>query len=205
MIICDRRAFVFVHVQKTGGSSVNKLLKAHLPAEDRRSVAKRHSPLWVILRKEPQLADYFIFGIVRDPWDRMVSWFNMIDFYRQRYRKQGRSLEENGNPFWMRCAQYEDFDEFILRGTEELARLRRPQIAYLRTPRRKADFVGRTENLRDDVAEAMKRIGLDTPPIGQFKKGPQERESYRAYYNDATRRRVEEVFAKDLAAFGYQF
>lgn len=205
MIVCDRHGFVFVHVQKTGGSSVTKLLMKQLPAEDRRSVAPRHSPLSRILREEPRLADYFIFGFVRDPWDRMVSWFNMIDFYRRRYEERGQPFEKNGNPFWVRCAKYQDFEEFILRGTEELPRLRRPQVGYLRTRQRKADFIGRTENLSEDTARAMAHLGLEAPPVGVFKKGQHERASYRGYYTPASRRRVEEVFAKDLTEFGYRF
>ena len=56
----------------------------------------------------------------------------MIDVWRSRYARRGEPLDGKGNVFWRQAASYGDFEEFILRGTEELPRLRRPQIRYLR-------------------------------------------------------------------------
>ena len=205
MIICDSRRFVFVHVQKTGGSAVTKLLKTELSDEEIRTVDKRHAPLGRILDKEPALADYWIFGFVRDPWDRMVSWWNMIDVWRSRYFRRGESLEGKGNEFWRHAAGYADFEEFVLRGTEELGRLRRPQIRYLQARGRRADFIGRTETLADDVAAAMTHVGLSAEGLDHHNKGKRDPSKYRHYYSDASRKRVEEVFARDIREFGYSF
>jgi hypothetical protein len=205
VIICDSRRFVFVHVQKTGGSTITKMIVSQLPDEEYRSNAKRHSPLAKILAKEPELTDYYVFGFVRDPWDRMVSWWNMIDAWKNRYRKRGISFEEKQNSFFRRCAAYETFDEFVLRGTAEIPRVRRPQVRYLRTRGRRADFIGRAENFAEDARAALDRVGLDSSSLLHHNRGHQDPRTYRDYYTDATRRRVEELFAPDIREFGYRF
>ncbi|HET9422639.1 MAG TPA: sulfotransferase family 2 domain-containing protein [Nocardioides sp.] len=205
MIICDSRRFVFVHVQKTGGSAVTKLLKAELPDEEIRTIDKRHAPLGRILDQEPELSDYWIFGFVRDPWDRMVSWWNMIDVWRSRYARRGESLDGKGNVFWRQAAGYADFEEFILRGTEELPRLRRPQIRYLKARGRRADFIGKTETLAEDVTHAMTRVGLSADALDHHNRGKRDPSKYRHYYSVASRNRIEELFAADIAEFGYRF
>ena len=205
MIICDSRKFLFVHVQKTGGSAVTKLIKAQLPDEEIRTVGKRHLPWNQILDQDPSISDYWTFGYVRDPWDRMVSWWNMIDVWRSRFLDTGRTLDGQGNVFWRQAASYADFEDFILRGTEDLPRLRRPQIRYLRANGRTADFIGRTESLGDDVRTAMEHVGLKGEELTEHNMGKRDRSKYRHYYTDASRKRVEDVFAKDLAEFGYTF
>jgi hypothetical protein len=136
VIICDSRRFVFVHVQKTGGSAVTKLLKPELPDEEIRTVHKRHAPLGRILDKEPDLFDHWIFGFVR--------------------------------------------------GTEELPRLGRPQIRYLQAGGRRADFIGRTETLGEDVATAMAHVGLSADALDHHNRGERDPSKYRHYYSDAS-------------------
>ena len=128
---------LFVHIPKTGGASVEQLLREACP--DARTVGKqRHARLQRILRHEPGLADYFSFGFVRNPWSRMVSWYSMIDTWNHRWGPaSGRPQEgqwgstRDGNPLWRAVAAYADFEEFVLRGTAEHDRLAMPQVDYL--------------------------------------------------------------------------
>jgi hypothetical protein len=203
VIISDSKKLVFVHVQKTGGVTMSRLLKEQLGNEDVRRVANRHAPLEQILAKEPELADYWIFGFVRNPWDRMVSWWAMIENWRNYNARKGRTIEDRGNHFWRVTAGYQDFDEFVLRGTKAFPRLQRPQIDFLVAGDRRADFIGRTENLHDDANHALEHVGLTTEAIGHHNKG--KRSDYRDYYTPETRDRIAEVFAKDVAEFDYEF
>ncbi|MDQ3484153.1 MAG: sulfotransferase family protein [Actinomycetota bacterium] len=203
MIICDSKKLVFVHVQKTGGVTMNTLLKAQLDDDDVRQVAKRHAPLDVILAKEPELTDYWIFGFVRNPWDRMVSWWSMIENWRRWNERKGQDIDQRGNHFWRVSSGYQDFDEFVMRGTEDFKRLRRNQIDFLVAGDRRADFIGRTENLSEDANHALEQVGLTTETIGHHNKG--KRSDYQSYYTPATRDRIAQVFAKDIDEFGYEF
>lgn len=203
MLISDSRRLLFVHVQKTGGMSIDRMLRAHV--DDLRSVGPIHSPLARILRAEPGLHDYWTFGFVRNPWARMVSWWSMIEhWYRVSGPGSGKDMTGRRlNRFWVEAGTYQGFEEFVLRGTEEHRRLRTPQIDYLTAPHRRADFVGRTETYAPDVRAVVARLGL--PPIEIEQHNTSVHGHHREFYDDATRTRVAEVFAQDIDLFGYRF
>ncbi len=209
MIVSHSARVLSVHVQKTGGSTVDRLLDERLPdAEPVRGLPDgRHARLGAALRAHPELTDYWIFGFVRNPWARLWSWHAMIlrrgaaadagnadvAAYIARTRFWGRVLEE-----------YRDFESFVLEGTQELRRLGTPQLQYLRYQDREADFIGRTEQLDVDVRVVLDRLGLAAPAeIPRRNAGPSQ--DYREQYTPAMRRRVAEAFAPDIERFGYEF
>ena len=64
--------FIFVHINKCAGSSVNYSLRraGH--------VKTRHDPLRLIQQKHEidNLDDFFKFSFVRNPWSKMLSFYN---------------------------------------------------------------------------------------------------------------------------------
>jgi hypothetical protein len=206
--VSDQYRLVFVHVQKTGGNTVRALLNNALPdARNPRGEVPKHAHLGGILKAEPGLADYFVFGFVRNPWARMVSWWSMIqDMKANAGQGNPGAVERLRTNRFMRVAatSYETFDDFVLRGTDDLPRLGTAQVRYLSTPRRSADFIGRTENLAADVATVFDRLGLH---LGEIRRANAStpRGPYQDFYNDLTRRKVADVFAEDVDAFGYRF
>jgi hypothetical protein len=206
--VSDQYRLVFVHVQKTGGNTVRSLLNHTLPdARNPRGALPKHAHLGGILKAEPGLADYFVFGFVRNPWARMVSWWSMIqDLKTNAAQGDTGAVERMRTNRFMRvvATTYETFDDFVLRGTEDLPRLGSPQVRYLTTPTRKADFIGRTENLAADVTTVFNQLGL---PVVEIRRAnaSSARGPYQEFYNDVTRRKVADVFADDLVAFGYHF
>ncbi len=203
MLISDHHRMLFVHVQKTGGVSIDRMLRGHI--DDLRSVASRHATLSRILKNEPDLHSYWTFGFVRNPWTRMVSWWSMIEKWNK--FNGPRSGKEHGdkklNPFWVAADSYTDFEEFIMRGPEDFRRLRTPQIDYLTTPHRRADFIGRTESFNADIRAVLARLNL--PLIEPEQHNVSKHGKHQGYYTDATRTRVGEIFAKDIELFGYEF
>jgi Sulfotransferase family len=207
VLVSDAHRFLFVHVQKTGGVSVEHLVRPHLPEVRSLDGLTRHAGLGQILQSEPGLAAYWTVGFVRNPWARLVSWYGMVQRFR-RLAEQGRPKAQrflSGEGFMAKVARdYPDFESFVLRGPDDWPRLRTPQVAYLRTPERTADFVGRTETFDADVRTVMARLGLPAEaPIPRNNAAPPR--DYRADYSPVTRDRVAEVFAEDLSAFGYTF
>jgi hypothetical protein len=209
VLISDERRMLFVHIPKTGGASVEQLLREMCP--DARSVGKqRHARLRRILAQHPELEGYWSFGFVRNPWARMVSWYAMIETWDRRWGpSSGRPQDgqwgstRDGNPLWRAVAAYSDFDEFILRGTAEIDRLAMPQLDYLVNGEQSADFIGRTETLAADMATIQRELGL---PVSEIpRRNTTSHGSYRDYYSPAARDRVGEVYAKDVEAFGYDF
>ncbi|WP_235736946.1 sulfotransferase family 2 domain-containing protein [Nocardioides alcanivorans] len=208
MRVSDSRRVLFVHVPKTGGSTIDRVLDTEVP--DSRKVAgrPRHATLKGILAAEPELADYWVFGFVRNPWARMVSWWSMVNTVFEAYeRGEPRVVRKvNANPkAWLPEGEFaKDFDAFVLEGTAKIRKVGRPQMEMLSAPDRMADFVGRIENFHADVNTVRERLGLEPlveiPRANKSSHGP-----YQDYYNATTRQKVAEVYAADIEAFGYEF
>lgn len=199
---------LFIHIPKTGGASVEQVLRESLP--DARTIGReRHPRLRRALQQAPEAADYWTFGFVRNPWARMWSWWSMIDRWNHRLGPaSGKPQTETdgtraGNRLWHAVAAYRDFEEFVLRGTEEIPRLAMTQRSFLRTADRSADFVGRTERLADDLAVVQRRLGL--PVIEPPRRNSWSKGRWQDAYTPASRARIAQVYAEDVETFGYGF
>ena len=72
MIFHEERNYLFVHIQKTGGTSISAHLTGHF---DARFVSPAHLPLRCLAFEGPKP---FIFAAIRNPWERLVSWYEMM-------------------------------------------------------------------------------------------------------------------------------
>jgi Sulfotransferase family len=211
MLISDQHRFLFVHVQKTGGSTIDNNLSASLGDVRRIKEAHRHAPLDRLLQLEPGLADYWTAGFVRNPWARMLSWWRMVERFRDgAERGVERYLDHlSRNRFVAGIIEkHPDFESFILEATAEHPRLRKPQVEFMNAPGvgkgRSADFVGRQESLEDDLHAIYDHLGLEWVELQSVNIDP-GRPDYRDVYTPATRDRIAELFAADLTAYGYEF
>jgi hypothetical protein len=71
-----------------------------------------------------------------------------------------------------------------------------------RAGRQIVDFIGRYERLTQDFQHICDVLELDT---ALPHKNPSSRRDYRTYYNEKSRRLVEEHFKEDIDFFGYTF
>jgi len=207
VLVSDSSRLLFVHVQKTGGSTIDRHLTALLPDARRVDGARRHDPLADLLDHEPGLAAYWTVGFVRNPFSRLLSWYRMMD----RFRTQ----EANGNEKSARMIARNpliaavlpmapDFEAFVLHALDEFETLRVPQVDYLFTAGRRADLVGRQESLEADLRAVHARLDLpwtDLASVNVDRTRPDHRELYTATMRD----KVSDLYARDLAAFGYEF
>ncbi|NNC24211.1 sulfotransferase family 2 domain-containing protein [Salinisphaera sp. USBA-960] len=209
--------FLFVHIAKTGGTSVRAALARYKWREAARVpmfIASRLSSLnghrlgiklprhaRAIAAQEMLPPDVFArlfkFTFVRNPWDLQVSSYHHV----QRERPDLLS----GIP---------DFSAFIRYKLDpnrppqyHLDTSSRVQCSYLvdLDGHRIVDFVGRYEHLSADFAEACQHIGIEPIVLGQRRRAPDRLGEYRRYYDTATAERVADFFARDIEAFGYQF
>ena len=159
MIVSAEGRFVFIHVQKTGGVSVETALTRTFP--DARSpglAGRRHAGLTEAVETMPEIRDYYSFGFVRNPWARLYSWHAMVVRRRARADAGNRSFARRlrKNAFWAVVVdELLEFEDFVLRGPDLIERLRTPQVEYLTASGRRADFIGRTESLADDLAQVF--------------------------------------------------
>ncbi len=179
--------YVFVHINKTGGSSVERALG--LPFQHRTAVELRE------IVGEARWARRFKFTIVRNPWDRAVSHYH----YRVMTNQTG--LGEHPVPFleWIERV-YVDRD----RRYYDQPRMFMPQVDWIADQDGSilVDLIGRFESLEQDFARICQRIGhkATLPHL----KGS-TRPSYPAAYTERGAEIIGQAFARDIAAFGYTF
>jgi Sulfotransferase family len=207
-MVSDSARVLFVHVQKTGGQTIEHLLRENVP--DARTLSdlpgSKHATYRAALRAHPEFADYWAFGFVRNPWARLWSWWSMIGL-REATAEGGNAWVAQRirrNSFWSGVLEHcSDFESFVMKGPDRFGRLRRPQLAYLRAMGRRVDFIGRTETLQGDVGAVFDRLGIDLPPVAQ--RNASGSGSYREHYSPAMRQRVADLYSLDIRTFGYQF
>lgn len=71
MIFDCSHQILFVHIQKTAGSSISGYLCQHLQS-------KWISPAHLLLSQVDFVQRPFVFAVVRNPWERLVSWYEMM-------------------------------------------------------------------------------------------------------------------------------
>jgi predicted aminopeptidase len=91
-----------------------------------------------------------------------------------------------------------------MEGLERWPRLRTPQVRYVTSKTRRADFVGRQESLEADLRAVFARLDLPWEPLKSVNID-RERPDYREVYTDPMRRKVETLFQRDIHTFDYSF
>ena len=157
--------------------------------------------------------NYFSFAFVRNPWDRLVSWYAMIQHNRSQLPP---ALREQRSPFqsalWNQVVQNGgSFEEFLRHCTPVVfdagcaKSFAFNQIEYLTDSDGKmlVEFVGRFERLEKDVQTVFDRLGIDDATLAR--QNSSDHEHYSSWYSAYTRDLVAERFARDIDAFGYEF
>lgn len=212
MIVSPGRRYIFVHIPKTGGTSLAAALETRAMADDiligdtpkarrrrrrldalpARGRLCKHSGLADIdgVLAPGEIAGMFVFTLVRNPWDRMVSYYAW-------------AREQSFDHPAIRAAKRLGFSGFVADpGVGETLR-RSPARSYVTDAagtERCAAFV-RLEYLETDRGQVWDHLGfrLDVPRLNASGR----KRDYRSYYDAPTRRRVAEVHAENIARFDY--
>ena len=216
MLLSVKYNFLFVHIAKTGGTSVRAALAplrwkdplyipqfiasrlSHLTGHRIASKLPRHARIIAAKEMLPQeLFDkLFKFTFVRNPWDLQVSSWHHL----KRERPQLVEHIANFNDFirWKlapdRPYQYH-VDTSIELQTDYLKDLDGTILV---------DFIGKYENLQEDYEEVCRQIRIKPPPL-PHKRQAKSREGYRNYYDAELAELVADYFQSDVEAFEYSF
>lgn len=179
--------YVFIHINKNGGSSIERALglrPEHLTALEKRERLGAQS--WN--RK-------FRFTFVRNPWDKVVSHYE--------FRVSTNQMEMREHPIefneWVRLA-YLQHDPRYYEGEKMFM----PQIRWITDEHGAVmlDFIGRFERLETDFSTICEKLNRKTSLPHLKKSG---RGDYREYYNSDSIEIVRTCFREDIDFFRYSF
>jgi chondroitin 4-sulfotransferase 11 len=202
-MICHKHRWIFVHIQKTGGDSIRAALGVELNDPHKR----RTAPELRAIYGDAIWQSSYKFAFVRNPWDRLVSWWTMIDALRPRFE-----AGEVFNVFQTYVlSRAKTFEDFLTRCDEEVAdvdgskHIFRNQIDYLTDHSRHliVDFVERFERLQEDMSKVAREIGMGTLVLPRINVS--QHKHYSEYYTQDSANLVANRCRKDLSLFGYRF
>jgi hypothetical protein len=217
MLLSPRHRFLFVHIAKTGGTSVRAALGrrrwsdpgywpmfvcsrlSHLSGHRIAAKLPRHAK--AIAAKELLPREYFEalfkFAFVRNPWDLQVSSFHHIRRERPQYLGDHRDFRsflrwklDPARPYQFHI------DTSMELQTDYLIDLQGNFIV---------DYIGRYESLREDFAAICGHVGIATPALPHRRRAHDRGVDWRHYYDDATAELVGAHFARDIEWLGYGF
>ncbi len=214
MIISPGRNYIFVHIPKTGGTSLALALEDRAKKDDiligdtPKAVRRRrrledvsttgrlwkHSTLADIegLRTIDEISEAFVFTLIRNPWDRMVSYYHWLR--EQHFPHPAVAL-----------AKASDFSAFLNDPTT-CRSFEKQHFGHYMTATDQKEYCQlyiRLEHFEEDAAPLCAHLGFDLA-IGVENRS-NRRSDYRSYYSDADAERIGEVCRKDIERFGYLF
>jgi hypothetical protein len=215
MIISHGRGYIFVHIPKTGGTSLSLALEARAMKDDiligdtpkainRRARVKdmsaagrlwKHSNLSDVhgVVSEEQMGRYFVFTLVRNPWDRLASYYHWLR--EQKFQHDAVGL-----------AKSVSFSKFLHDPSTKIAVKSNHYASYV-TDSSGAEHCNlfiRLENLTEDLLPLERHLGFSLGTVGR-ENASNRNPDYRSYYAARDVDLVADLCAVDIARFGYQY
>lgn len=214
MIISPGRRYIFVHIPKTGGTSMARALEDRAMADDiligdtpkakrRKNRLKdltpngrlwKHSTLRDIegILEIDQINKMFVFCLVRNPWDRLVSYYHWLQ--DQRFDHPAVKIAKTAdfksfllNPMIFKPLQLMDAAAYVTFSSGQIC---------------ETHFI-RLENLAVDLQPLEDHLGfqLEIPQVNTSKRS----RNFRDYYDTELRDHVAKICATDIKKFAYEY
>ena len=185
LLINKAQKWGFIHIPKTGGTSITKLLKDH----DDTEIITGHDSI----RRFENLKNFFIFTMVRNPFTRIQSAYhhgiriNQFNYTFAEFLKKSNQLD-----LWLLPQTY-----FTNSG---------------KTEKNKISYIGKYENYENDVKTIFKLIDIKIKKIPHENRNPlydkhpnlnQEKYYKHLYTEEWMKDLVRERYKDDFKQFNY--
>ncbi len=210
----DKKA-IFIHIPKNGGSYIADILSKnygfknyylHRPDHERfclgidKSVDKHENKVHgtlIYYKTSPHLnrimgmneekwKSYFIFTFIRNPYDRIVSGWNYVNNWNTPFKNYininyGTNAYDYWHVFMTQSRHIIDTNGKI-----------------------NAGFIGKFENLENDLKEVLLKIGFNRIIHVPFKKNSKKHDNYLTYYKNDEKDIVYKLMKEDFDNFDYE-
>lgn len=208
MVFEQEPRFIFVHIPRTGGTSIENALSRHLLSKDLgqltvsesheyylpgSGLGLQHAKLFEIeQRRRTASANYLTFAFVRNPWDLVASEIA--------YLSQVSTLFTGFS--WKDCVR-----KIISYSGDLFGHDFSPQTTYLRGENGKmgVKLIGRFETLQHDFCQICRTLKLPKLPLPHLLRTSHRRPHYTELYDVEMKNLVAKHFAADIEEFGYRF
>ena len=176
---------IFVHVPKSGGTSIGTWLGG---------TQFIGHPTLETLKEHAEDRDQFTFAVVRNPWDRAVSGWHYL-FHKPDKETIFQTYIDKGTP---------TFEEFVtsletVRTDDVWFTGATPQCAWFRSG---IDAVLNFHNLENEFGAVQRGLG-DLRPLPHLNASSHKH--YRTYFTPETRAIIADLFEEDIRTFGFTF
>ncbi len=225
-MISHKHQCIFIHIPKCAGTSIESAL-GHMDnhvgrgGQDHRSIrmiekpyitpkslASKENIIELIKRQKhhyfddvgndenksiitkKQYQDYFKFAIVRNPWARAFSWYKNVVIDKVHLNNHGITSDTTFKEF---------LKQFVGQG------MLKPQIYWIKNYAGAVplDYIGRFENLSDEISEISNRLNLKNFSIPHKVKG--RKGDYRSHYDEELHDIILNVYRDEIELFEYHF
>ena len=191
MLLSNGYKFIFIHPHRTGGTALTSELKSHfssaLKESSQHDNAKTDEAGFLANNK-----NYTVLGTVRNPWERILSWFLILNnFNRKTVEEEKEHFEvflrsgvlENPSDLYF---HYNQLDYFINKEGELLCQ----------------DFI-RFENYEQSLHSVLKKLNLSIPSPKRLNQSLSS--DHKPFYSKISEDIIREKCKKDIEYFGYSF
>jgi len=207
-MIYKERKFIFIHIHKTGGKSINNALhkfQDNVPFKyklwnkiySKPLKKKRIYPDYLMLDTHTNAKEYkdflghdydnfFTFTFVRNPFDWQVSMYFFMKEQKNHFQHEIiNNLDFNEYIDWRVNEDFQLQKSFVIDENNELI----------------VDFIGKLENIDHDFNYVQERLNIKTnlPHVNKSKHKP-----YYEYFDKRTSNQIIEAFEEDFNFFGYE-
>jgi hypothetical protein len=186
-MINEKYNFIRIHIKKTGGRSFWPVIGdgdlGHLSWRD------------YYKQLNSKIKNYFVWSVVRNPWQRMVSLF---------FHEKNETGLLHTNDFSRFIEDIYLHDKFRYGKNHQYDT--RPQTDMLKdyTNELAVDFIGNLANIQEDFNKLKKRLKF--PEEWTYPHhGAQKHDDYRKYYNKLSHHYVSQLFEEEIKLFNFDF
>ena len=197
MPISHKHKFKFIHIPKTGGSSIevafdlqheSNLFQPKFTNQiEGCYFAPQHFTHTLINHFKPESKDYFSFAIVRNPYSRIISEY----FYINKNFENNliREFSEDHFNLWLDTSLVKfDIDHKL------------PQSSFIDSP---VDMILKLENIEGDFEELNKQLGINYK-LGHENKSFINKNNIVDSLNKNTKLKIYNIFKEDFEKFDYE-
>lgn len=208
-MIDREKKIIFIHIPKTGGTTIEKLLFPTYKFEDKTNYSYlygwdcnlgwlNHLTLDQILNFDDNnsFQKYQMFAVVRNPWDRLASEYH----WKISISKLTLSFSDFVRALYINEA-------------EKIKSCYKSELAYLQHFKLQSDYLSasyvdvikilRFENFEKDVRRFLHKNGIMCNNIPRIRAS--HHSHYTEYYDNDCIEMVREIYGEDIDRFGYCF